>query len=48
MIIDVDAHGEPPPAVLESARERAGLEALDVGETTLRFIAGDLLETMPA
>ena len=47
MIIDVDAHGEPPPSVLEEARERAGLAGLDVGETTMRFIAGDLLDTMP-
>ena len=47
MIIDVDAHGEPPEDVIEAARLRAGLPKADVGETTMRFVAGDLLATLP-
>ncbi|MCU0273642.1 MAG: hypothetical protein MUE34_10435, partial [Acidimicrobiales bacterium] len=47
MIIDVDAHGEPPQEVVDEAWQRAGLPPYDVGETTMKFVAGDLLETMP-
>jgi predicted TIM-barrel fold metal-dependent hydrolase len=47
MIIDVDAHGEPPQEVIDESWQRTGLPPYDVGESTLRFVAGDLLETMP-
>ena len=47
MIIDVDAHGEPPAAFVAEVRERIGLAPEAVGETTLRFVAGDLLATAP-
>jgi uncharacterized protein len=47
MIIDVDAHGEPPDQVIEEALERAGLPQPDLGESTMRFVAGDLLDTVP-
>jgi uncharacterized protein len=47
MIIDVDAHGEPPEEVVDEALARAGLPQPDVGETTMRFVAGDLLDTVP-
>ncbi len=47
MIIDVDSHGEPPESVIAEAWARTGMEPYDVGETTMRFVAGDLLQTLP-
>ncbi len=47
MIIDVDSHGEPPEDVIAEAWQRAGLPPYDVGEVTMRFVAGDLLTTLP-
>lgn len=47
MIIDADAHGEPPADFVQSVRERIGLPRENVGEVTLKFIAGDLLATVP-
>jgi predicted TIM-barrel fold metal-dependent hydrolase len=47
VIIDVDAHGEPPEHVTTRAWQEAGLPPLDVAETTMRFVAGDLLATIP-
>ena len=47
MIIDVDAHGEPPRDFVQQVRDRIGLPPEDVGEITLKFVAGDLLATLP-
>ena len=47
MIIDVDGHGEPPKEFVQSVRDRIGLPPENVGETTLKFVAGDLLSTLP-
>jgi len=47
VIIDVDAHGEPPAEFVAAVRDRIGLPPEQVGETTLRFVAGDLLATAP-
>src|SRR5690606_30565679 len=47
MIIDVDAHGEPPEHVVAEAWEAAELPGYDTAEATMRFVAGDLLSTLP-
>ncbi len=47
MIIDVDAHGEPPEEVVADAWDAVGLPNYDTAEATMRFVAGDLLNTVP-
>ena len=43
MIIDVDAHGEPPVDWLEGSPLLERLPRVDRGENLLKFVAGDIL-----
>jgi predicted TIM-barrel fold metal-dependent hydrolase len=47
MIIDVDAHGEPPAELIRAVQQEVGISEENIGESTLRFVAGDLLATAP-